>query len=199
MHTDCFTVFVVSHVRRVSTPCLPDASLLVQSKTSTYFRQQTQQQINILRKICVLWALFKKSFIYCFIIILIFFHFSFHNTINKSTLYRITKLTIFFPFCSMSGTEFKVGDIVATVVIVLSLVLAVGIAVLCRCHNKNKKKNKQVKYKMTLFKPSPKEQTNIGGSTRRLAEAFGGWRNITSHIVTHKFIYLYIFMCLLCI
>lgn len=44
----------------------------------------------------------------------------------------------------MSGTEFKVGDIVATVVIVLSLVLAVGIAVLCRCHNKNKKKNKQI-------------------------------------------------------
>lgn len=44
----------------------------------------------------------------------------------------------------MSGTQFKVGDIVATVVIVLSLVVAVIIAILCRCHKQHKRKRKQI-------------------------------------------------------
>ncbi|VDI17427.1 Hypothetical predicted protein [Mytilus galloprovincialis] len=44
----------------------------------------------------------------------------------------------------MNDTEFKVGDIVATVVIILSLVIAIVIAVCCRCNRKHKQNSKKI-------------------------------------------------------
>ncbi|CAC5403433.1 unnamed protein product [Mytilus coruscus] len=45
---------------------------------------------------------------------------------------------------TMNDTEFKVGDIVATVVIILSLVIAIVIAVCCRCNKRHKQNSKKI-------------------------------------------------------